>query len=117
MTKKFIIGCLFLYILSICIEYYPKAKEYYHKGKVYNEGNYCSISDKINFPLSNASNTAVEDYSLAIDIYSVCNVILLLILLFFIVAFFLGEFDNFIEKYCDPVFDKIIKLLNQLVNR
>lgn len=34
MTKKFIIGCLFLYILSICIEYYPKAKEYYHKGKV-----------------------------------------------------------------------------------
>ena len=38
MTKKIIIGCLFLYILSICIEYYPKGKEY-------NEGNYCSISD------------------------------------------------------------------------
>ena len=33
MTKKFIIGCLFLYILYICIEYYPKGKEYYQKEK------------------------------------------------------------------------------------
>lgn len=106
MTKKFIIGCLFLYILSICIEYYPKGKEY-------NEGNYCSISDKINFPLLNASNTAVEDYSLAIGIHTTCNAIVIVIGLFFIVGFVLGEFDNFIEKYCDPFFDKIIKFLNR----
>ena len=106
MTKKFIIGCLFLYILSICIEYYPKGKEY-------NEGNYCSISDKINFPSLNASNTAVEDYALAIGIYTVCNAIVILIGLFFIIGFCLGEFDNFIEKYCDPFFDKIIKFLNR----